>query len=50
VVTHAEVLKAAGEPTTDELRAVVGEHPGEFGADAGQPLGDMVDEAGRVTS
>jgi hypothetical protein len=45
MVVDAEVPQVAGEPTTGELRAVVGDHPGEFGADAAPPLGDVVDKA-----
>jgi hypothetical protein len=50
VLTDAEVLKVAGERLAGELRAVVGQDPGELGADTGQPLGEVVDEAGRITS
>jgi hypothetical protein len=33
-----------------EFWAVVGQHPGELDPDAFQALGDVVDEAGSVTS
>jgi hypothetical protein len=49
VVTDAKLLKTAGEPMTGELGPIISQHPGKLGADAGQPLGDVVDEAGRVT-
>ena len=50
MVVDAAVLEVAREPTAGELRAIVGQHPGELDPDAGQPLGEVVDEAGRVTS
>jgi len=48
VVVDAEVHEVVGEPTAGELRAVVGQHPGELGADAGQPLGDVVDKGSGI--
>jgi hypothetical protein len=49
VVTDATLLKTAGEPVTGELGPIVGQHPGELDPDAGQPLGDVVDEGRSVT-
>ena len=49
-VADAELLEVAGECLAGELRAVVGQDPGELGADAGQALGNVVDEAGGITS
>src|SRR5512132_3461825 len=48
MVADAAVLKVAGEAVAGELRAVVGQHPGELDPDAGQALGDVVDERRRV--
>jgi hypothetical protein len=45
MLADAEVLKVAGERFAGELGAVVG----QLDPDAGQPLGDVVDEAGGVT-
>jgi hypothetical protein len=45
VVTDAKLLEMAGEPMTGELGPIIGQHPGKLGADAGQPLGEVVDKA-----
>jgi hypothetical protein len=50
MVVDAKVLEVAGKPTAGELRAVVGHHSGELSADAGQPLGDVIDEGGSIPS
>jgi hypothetical protein len=47
-VADAELLEVAGEGASGELGAVVGQHPGKLGPDAGQPFGDVVDEADGV--
>jgi hypothetical protein len=49
VLTDAEFLEMAGEPMTDELWAIVSQDSGELDPDAGQALGNVVEEAASVT-
>jgi hypothetical protein len=49
VVPQAALGHRGRELTAGEFRAVIGQQAGELDPDADQALGDVVDEAGRVT-